>query len=978
VPVFPPYLNIATGRAAQSRAARAGPHNPPDGAMPRQTVFGAVVPARAPLPICGGAAAQPEAQTRLPASTCRWGAGLPPELLAMIADRVLQLAGSDGLVAMAGVCAAWRTALLDGPESPLALTLKLFRCRRIQAIGQDFLLTNMREHRVSVFDENFFISPVAQAQLLAPKPWPPASTTAEALARALFEPFPGLLFVRRTAVTAVCDRSLDRIHAWRAAKDAVVDVVSPLLPRWFVALGSRRQYTGKEQYWLPHVAPMPRVFDETVDNPPPPGNGTRMWEFSLCEPLPETADGQAPKLENRLVFSFQARAQRSLLPGVFPPGTTALGTVLSIDKDRPSPVGACPATPTASGRVYNNREREASAVIVFFRPPDMTQEEQDLWSQQAFAVRPYLKSPEWVQRRTFRWREAGTVLCAFVVLAFWQEVQRPVVPNTDMLFPVRSLPVMARRATAPAIGGAALRLQSVFPAPDPIGFGGHQWSSEYAPVYYRFLVKKQQLARRFARLHSNSRVVQTQIMENSLAANNPLRQRFADFWLSQKLSLQPCDWTAKPPAVVFFGTKAWFAWAPGQTREKVADSTAGRYKTCSNKTLIGFGNNPIRNNKLPADLNNSHFANIRNYLSITDCIFGPPHMAISVVGFRPETMAAFVPNTDRRFRKTFPVLARFKRAAGASEAAVVADVCRRMAETSAPFVRVPIAFILPDAGTPGVVTLLQASGGTQPVDPAWNPDEDAAGAPAASAPLPWHLKIKTEHSEFRSNVHHVARGYADTTVCYGTIAARDVTMASGDNLLYIFPILEIVVNDEHSTTTMGVCMTALDWLAWKLFDIGRFDWMNPALIGVVSHMALALTLPENGSPRSEAYARMAEAVMAQRRNARGPVNPFEPPPGDEAPTDLRFKHPLSVDAPTVRRAFTLPDVAPLLEAYMQELIARVVLADPAHGEPGWLWALNRRFIARVSTAFDLWAVFPLHYYNRVMLLSARAERDLRQ
>ena len=87
--------------------------------------------------------------------------------------------------------------------------------------------------------------------------------------------------------------------------------------------------------------------------------------------------------------------------------------------------------------------------------------------------------------------------------------------------------------------------------------------------------------------------------------------------------------------------------------------------------------------------------------------------------------------------------------------------------------------------------------------------------------------------------------------------------------------------------------------------------------------------------------------MAQRQNDRGPVNPFEPPPDNVAPSNFRFKHPLSVDAPTVRRAFTLNDVAPLLEAYMQELIARVVLS-PAHGEPGWLWALNRRFIARVS------------------------------
>lgn len=943
--------------------------------MPRHTVFGAVVPARVLLPICADTASEAGARpaVRLPKSTCRWGAGLPPELLAIVIDYVLCISGSDGLMAMAGVCAAWRTALLDGPEAPLALTLKLFRCRRIQAVGQDYLLTNLREHRVSIFDEDFYISPVAQTRLFLPKPWPPTSMTAEAFARALFEPFPGLLFVRRMPAVA-CDRSLDRIYTWRAAKDAVVDVVSPLFPRWLVPLSSRRQYTGREQYWLPHVVPMAPIFDEAGENYAVAAEGNaRLWEFCLSEPVPEMHDTQPPKLENRLVFSFQGRSQRRVPPGLFPPGTTALATLINYDRDRTAPGTSHPASVTPGGRVYHKSEREVAATIIFFKPPGMTREEQGAWSAKAFAGRPYLKSPKWVLRRTHRWREAGTVLCAFVVLAFRQETRAALEPNTAMLFSVRSLPIMARRATAPVIAPRILRIQSVFPGQAPISFGGHQWSSEYVAAYCRFLVKKQQMARKFVQFYSKSQAVLTQIMENSLAPDSPIAKKFADFWLSQKLLLQPCDWKAKPPAVAFFGTKAWFAWAPGQTREKVAESTAGRYKTCSNKTLIGFGNNPIRNNKLPAFLNNSHFCNVRNYLSVAECIFGPPHTAISVVGIRPETMAAFVPNTARRFRQTFPVLARFKNAAGAAETAVVADVCRRMAETSAPLVRVPIAFILPDAGTPGVVTLVQASSGAQTVDPAWGADGGAHDTGGAR-PLPWQLKVTTERDQFRTNVHHIVRGYADTTVCYGTIAARDVTTASGDNLLYIFPILEIVVNDDHSISTMGVCMTALDWMAWKLLDIGRFDWMNPAFIGVISHMALALTMPENGTPRSEAYVRMAETVVAQRQNDRGPVNPFEAPPDNVAPANLRFKHPLSVDAPTVRRAFTLNDVAPLLEAYMQELIARVVLADPAHGEPGWLWALNRRFIARVSEAFDLWAVFPLQYYNRVMLLSARAER----
>ena len=213
----------------------------------------------------------------------------------------------------------------------------------------------------------------------------------------------------------------------------------------------------------------------------------------------------------------------------------------------------------------------------------------------------------------------------------------------------------------------------------------------------------------------------------------------------------------------------------------------------------------------------------------------------------------------------------------------------------------------------------------------------------------------------------------------GTIAAASVTAASADNLLHIFPILEIAVNDEHSITTMGVCMTALDWVAHKLIGVDRLERRTPYLMGALSHMALVLTLPENGSERERNYTQMVKRdVQRRRERAASLLNPFDAAPREEPEAELRFKHPLSLDPPITRRAFTMDEVSPLLGGYLQRIVAHVVLADPAANEQGWLWKLNKEYIMRVSLAFDRWAVYPLNYYNRVMLLSTSAERAMRQ
>lgn len=969
--------------------------------MPKlPTVFAAAVPQRMLLPDQGRGRSSDLA---LPAHQCTWSRRLPPEIIALIAEHVLLAAGSEGVLAMAGVCKIWRDEVLLKPLSPLARTLDLFRCRRVQPLGSEYLLTNIREHRVSVFDESFFISPVAQKKLLSIRQWPPTSDTPQEFARALFGPFPGLVFVRRVPVTA-SDRSLDRIHTWRATKHAHVHVYSPLFPPWFVVLCSRQHLVPKEQYWLPFVTPMPRVFDEAEGEIHPiAADDSHLWEFTVSEPIPEDCSGHAHKVANSLVFSFQGRSQRKIVGGGFPPGTTARATVLTIDTDRGPRRSSYPATTLPDGTVCHVFVREVSAIVVFFVDAEYGAEARAMWYKEAIKTRPYLKSPTWVGQRTYRWRGPDHILCAFEVIAFRQKMFSPVSPNTDMLFSSRQLITMARRAVGPSTDVSCIRFTSVFPGTNNYagGFGEQQWSTAYAPIYYRFLAKKHQVARRFGKIHGGGHEIRKRILCNDVPNHDTVCTKFMCLWLASKLNKPVRDWRRESPAVTFFGTKAWFAWCPGQNREKVYDLTSGRYKKESSKTLYGFGRNPVRNNRLPAFLNNSHFANVRNYLAVKECIFGPPHRAICTVGLRPETMEAFVPDTSRYFADNFPVLSYFKDHYGEKLTAKIAYICRLLVETSAPLVQVPIAFVFPRPDTPGITRENLADGRSARVDTAWEAQEtswngdgvrvtgSALDSAATEAPrrqegerIPKTLKVSTEEGEFRVTVNHITKGFAGTDVCYGTIAAADVTAACGDNLLHIFPILEIAVNEEHSITTMGVCMTALDWVAYKLIGIDEIQRMSPHLIGAVSHMALVLTLPENGSERERNYTQMAEKDVRRRKErAAAHVNPFDAAPRQETESELRFKHPLSLDPPVTRRAFTMSEVSPLLGEYLQAIVAHIVLADNsdlALKEEGWLWKLNKEYILRVSSAFNRWAVYPMHYYNRVMLLSAAAEREMRR
>lgn len=971
-------------------------HNPTGAGMTKPGIYAAIVPQRTRLPfhLTG------TRTVATPVSTCAWGT-IAPEIVALIVSYVLEIDGSQGLLVMAGVCTRWRNAIMRGPSSPLGLSLELFRCRRIKAIGSEYLLTNIREHRVSIFKEDFFISPLPQSRLFAPRAWPPTAPTPGAFAHALFDIFPGIFFVSRMPIAA-CERSFDQIYTWRASKKAHVTVYCPFFPSWFVPLTSRREFVQKEQYLLPFVAPMLRVFDEADGEAAPVDVAdAHLWEFSLCEPVPEANSAQGLRVANRLVFSFQGRSLRRVPGTFFPPGTMACATVLTIDTDRPHQQGQYPASVLAGHRVCHVHEREVSAVVIFLVPSSLSQEDESKWARQAFATRPYLRSPKWVLRRSHRWRGGTRVLCAFVAMSFRQEILNPVKPNTQMLFPVRSLPRMAR----PVVLGQwhrHFRIGTLFPDNGnvangaAVGFGGHQWSTEAAPKFYRFLAKKAATARVFARLHGGGRDIPRQLMCNELSPTGSLCTKFAKLWSSSALARPVADWTAGSPALAFFGTQAWCAWPRVQRKEKVFMSDAGKYKRHSNKTLVAFGNNPIRDNHLPAFLNNSHFANVRNYLSVHECVFGPPHKAIHAVGIQSETLNAFVPDVTAPFADDFPVFSRFRDAYGTEQTAAIARTCRVLVAGSAPMVRVPIVFLLPKRGTPGVVQRGRSGSSPPAQHPAWtaeataHPDQDGirvrgegqtlvpAPSKPAAEPFPERLLVSTETAEFRVDIHHISRGYADTTVCYGTISPEDVTAACGDTLLYVFPMLEIAINDEHSITPMGVAMTTLDWVAWKLLEAGLFERLSPYLMGVLSHMALALTLPENESSRSMAYAAAAKKTTERRRDqCSSRVSPFEAQPGRFNADDLRFKHPLSADSPTERRAFTLDEVCPLLKDYLQEIVAHVVLADPHIAEQGWLGSLNGRFISRVSTAFDLWAVYPLQYYNRVMLLSALAENALR-
>ena len=219
--------------------------------------------------------------------------------------------------------------------------------------------------------------------------------------------------------------------------------------------------------------------------------------------------------------------------------------------------------------------------------------------------------------------------------------------------------------------------------------------------------------------HSKGPTVLTQIMENSLAAT--VQSKSCRLWLCRNFAAA-CDWTAKPPAVAF-GTKAGLR-APPDPR-KGCQSTAGCYKTQQQNT-------DYQNNR-SATTSCRRFSTTRTFAtSATTCRLPSAswaaHMAISA-WHRPETMAAFASNTARRFG-TF----RYRALQGSTGARTPSWPTCAAGRDERAAVRVPIAFILPDAGTPGVATLVQASSGARS-GPAWGAEPVRTALRRAAAPV---------------------------------------------------------------------------------------------------------------------------------------------------------------------------------------------------------------------------------------------------
>ena len=211
-------------------------------------------------------------------------------------------------------------------------------------------------------------------------------------------------------------------------------------------------------------------------------------------------------------------------------------------------------------------------------------------------------------------------------------------------------------------------------------------------------------------------------------------------------------------------------------------------------------------------------------------------------------------------------------------------LCRRVAETMVPLDRVPVIFSKPHANAPNIHRKTSCWHTFDARDPAW--DSQLAEPPADG--------IRVEGGTDRAarylpssgrTASDVIRGfYLSPGAPYhsGTCASRSQEprrrrrfvwisvgrdaepLCASDALSYVWPP-ELGINGAHTITTTGLCMMACDWVAHRLLEYGRADVVSPELMGFVAHMALALSMPENGTLWQKQYETYAKRGIGEVR-----------------------------------------------------------------------------------------------------------------
>jgi hypothetical protein len=967
---------------------------------PKQKIAG-VVPGRQTVT----RASHPQGYISPPRAHVSWLEAISTELLLMIVYAVWHTAGSAGLIAMAGVCSKWRQIVLSA-GLPLAESRRLFSMfdadRHVLSVGI-IPIHSFINHGTSLM-----LNKRLQAKLFTPGAWPPTSLTPKALATGLITVFgKALAFVVADPRRIKQARHSPWLGLWTARDSTVCDG-----DNYALALNSPFLQHPIAVFDREHAKVVSGmvVRDRIFVDPNRGNRATGLADFVVTAPMPAGVEKGAPtpaKLQLMSV-SIHEYGFRPLPDSRYFPPATEVAIVRYTSSGPMLLDGAVAVTPL--GTIVHLDTSEAGVVALFRYAEDATHEQLVHFEQRRKThMRGWTEGRRWIcdkmpaslMNRAF----CAMKLCTLaesnysaaalhpghpmkhlpeLTVATFELGRRPCV-DEDGADGVES--VVPGRTHRFANADHTFRHQKLLRAARDRNFRGFQWDSNMMSEWRKFAWRLGRACMKYRQLGLPATPFETWFIERRYF------RRGRDAIAIESV----------PPTGIVFLAQAWVCWLRGQNRTTASDFGPTGYKSESATTLIGPGNNTIRNGRMPVSNDNSHRANVARYFKLDPVgdWMTPAAALNSILAGRPEPLDTVVPHFESEshdWADRFPLWNLFNNGPCRDQTRRIADQALQLARITAPMVRLPLVLFDPISVGPipdgvKVFKFVPETGSASPHTDQAPAQSDAeplgAGirvAPSETSPdsetepetepdqtapnrLPGVVNGETNDARFKITINRVVNG----TVLLGTVAPKELVAACGADLPYVFPP-ELWASDAQSMTTWGTTMAVLDSVAAKLMEEGVSARLTPGLIAVLAHVAPLLTLPDN--ERSSKYRSACSAATRKYEAAQqGVDDPFSPSNAQQIPrSTYRHVHPLEVVPPVKRKAMTLQEVAPNLDEFLRAIFETVVWSDPAAHPRGWLWAICCTFCDRVVDAFNRWMVNPVVYRRRLKTLAAHAER----
>lgn len=938
------------------------------------------------------------------------GTTAPAEVVVAIARHVYATCGSRGLVAMCGTCRLWRQLLLEDTRSDLFRSMRFFRFEHTSVPLVMYNLSHniSRPGREICTNPHMSVSPSLQAELVKPNlPWTflPADfpVSAADAAQAVLCDHPGTVLVSLRPATKLAKGA---VWAPGDHTDVPVDVESPLFGGNLCAFTSQH---GNN----------PAVYNQTSVHKPAAiqlNQGIRSWTVVLqapvAEAIPTSPTKAAPASEMHMIISsswFRTVDPGSISTGVFFFCKAANDVTASSKKFL-----------TPDGKAVSIRTEFARFLAIFvLETADAPQAERRAACEAELRRnRPWISSSTWTLCHTggafYLWLKPR-VVGSMPILDISRVETVPAVFDLDKVGSGRRIALSVRRLLGPRSRSPAAYTSGNMVATLPIG-----WRTSAQPgracttltEFCRINWNLETVGRRFrdryaTQMNGSDKDLLEEIPHNRRIVRPSIRDLFTTFYLHElRYRLTSRLTSSTVGFATLFGASAFLLHIRRQHTISAdpcvlvaRDSLA--LKASTKKSIDGVLGHKLREGGLPGDLGarQNHRQRLRVFFDPENILFGRPAMLNFLAGQTAAAIRAVVPE-DEHHMAEFPVWQRLAQEPDlpSGTMAGLIQTCRRIAETMAPLgERVTVIFAKPSVDNPNIIGVETRRHVFDTPDPAWADQpteppedgirvtEDSRDPPAdpSATPLgedvPTAYKLWAELRCFSVQVHHVLKNPDGDDILFGTVLDRDgEALCASDVLAHIWPP-ELGIDADHSITTTGLCVMAADFVAHRLLKSGRVNAVGPELTGLVAHMALVLSFPENGTMWQKQYSTYARKGSERYDRGVSLTRTAQSQPGAATPPrhTRRHAHALNVLVPAQLRMQTgVRDLAPHLSHFMSDLVARIEANLEGGTAEGWVWALARHYFAKVSKAFDLWAPSPQVYYNRVSLLAAQVEARL--